>query len=297
MNVRPIGSLGHACLACGGCCVGVRVRVLPEEEAVVRAAAEALGMDGAVEGGRMRMAGGRCVFLDASSRCRLHAHAGPASKPEVCRQYPLVVTQAGPERRAGVDPGCYHAAATVEAAPLAVDGAILRPVPLDAVRERHEAVLGAMLEAPGATTAGVLASIVGDPEAFAMRWFDLVRSAPLAPLLARPDAGDDVRGALTPVLDAVRALPSPPPVVLAPGQDAWALDVARRVLLLRLVPLFPFLPGTVLLTLGGALLAAWADGPAAPFAHSLAAWTRVLRAHPWREALVPGPESMRALVG
>ncbi|TNF30611.1 MAG: YkgJ family cysteine cluster protein, partial [Deltaproteobacteria bacterium] len=35
-----------------------------------------------------RRDGGHCLFLDGSSRCRIHAAAGPEAKPSVCQLYP-----------------------------------------------------------------------------------------------------------------------------------------------------------------------------------------------------------------
>ena len=66
----------------------------------------------------LRFEDGRCVFLDAHG-CRIHAAQGPAAKPAICRQYPLVETDTGGGHRVGVDPGCYSAWQTRGAAPLA----------------------------------------------------------------------------------------------------------------------------------------------------------------------------------
>jgi hypothetical protein len=294
--MRAIDPLRQACTGCGGSCHGVRVRVLQDEVASIVSLAMRLGVPDAVEDGRMRMIDGHCALLDERGLCRLHAAGGSLAKPAVCRQYPLVVTDTGAERRVGLDPGCYTAWSTRGADPLDTSELLANPVRLDPAQERHEAGLAALLGAPGITVAGALAPLVGDVLTFAERWAAHLRAPPLAALLARSDTGDPAREALRPVLERV-ASGGPGPVVLPPELDAWAVDVTRRLVVLRLVPAFPFLPGLAVLSLGGALACAWTDPTPEVYARRLAAWTRVLRAPPWWGALAPSPEAMLALLG
>lgn len=294
--MRAVDSLRQACTGCGGSCHGVRVRVLADEVARIEAIAATLGVERPVEDGRLRMVDGHCVLQANDGGCRVHATAGSAAKPVICRQYPVVVVDTGSERRVGLDPGCYTAWATRDAEPLLPEG-IANSVRLDPAVERHEAGLAALLGSPGITIEGALSALVGDVPAFAERWRAHLAKAPLASLLARPDTGAYARQALMPVLTTVGSLSAAPSLALSPESDAWAVDVTRRLIVLRLVSTFPFLPGLAVLGLGGALACAWTDPEPVVFARRLAAWTRVLRAPPWWGALAPGPEEMLRLLG
>jgi Fe-S-cluster containining protein len=308
MNARAVGPLGHSCTGCGGSCMGVRVRLVSDEETLrVRTLGAELGVDAPVEDGRLRFVDGACVFLDAAG-CRLHGAYGAASKPAICRQYPLVLLDTGDDQRVGIDPGCYTAFATRAAAPPSLAGLLGHHVPLDAAAARQEAAVGAILGVPGRTVAGALAALLGAPATadgalpagYAARWIRRLQAAPLAALVARPETGDAVRAGLAPLLAALPTLDAaaPPPwPALAPEADAWAVEVAGRMVALRLCSTFPFVPGVALLTLGGAVALAWADPRPEPFARGLAAWSRALRAPPFWQALVPGPEALRELVG
>jgi hypothetical protein len=288
--------------------MGVRVRLVSEEEATrVATLGAELGVDSPVVDGRLRFVDGRCVFLD-SAGCRLHARFGGASKPTICRQYPLVLLDTGTERRVGIDPGCYSAWATRGAPPPPLDGVLGHHVPLDPSATRQEAQVGAILGAPGVTVAGALGALVGAPDpsrsdlppGYAGRWIRRLQAADLGTLLARPETGDAVRVGLAPMMASLARLdPAAPPPwpALAPEQDAWAVEVAARMVALRLCSSFPFVPGVALLALGGAVAGAWADPSPSSFGRSLAAWARAMRAPIWWQAVVPGPEALRELVG
>ncbi len=287
--------------------MGVRVRLVSEEEDErVRALGAELGVESPVVDGRLRFVDGRCVFLDPAG-CRLHARYGAAAKPTICRQYPLVLVDTGAERRVGIDPGCYSAWATRDAPALASEEGLLgHHVPLDAAAARQEAAVGGILAAPGVTVAGALGALLGVPGAtslppgFAGRWIARLQAADLAGLLARPETGDAVRIGLAPMMATLARLDpgAPPPwPALAPAEDAWAVEVSTRMVSLRLCASFPFVPGVALLALGGAVVVGWADPTPAAFGRGLAAWSRAMRAPPWWQAVVPGPEALRELVG
>jgi Fe-S-cluster containining protein len=290
----------------------VRVRIVSaEEEARVRTLARALDIEDPVADGRLRFVDGRCVFLDPTAGCRLHAGWGATAKPLICQQYPLVVVDTGSERRVGVDPGCYSAWANREAPPIAFEGAAVSRVDLDPAGARHEAAVLGILSAPGMTIAralGVFTATTGEdggpatalPPGFPARWITRLRAARLDTPLARPETGAAVRDALAPALVALRALdPAAPPPwpVLADAEDAWAVEVARRLVGLRLCASFPVVQGVPLLALGGAVLLAWTDPRPAAFGRALAGWARALRAPMWWQALVPDPAALRELVG
>lgn len=290
-----MSALNHACAGCGGSCRGVRVRVLPDEVPALLDHAAALGVPAPIEDGRLRFVDGACVFL-ADDRCALHARFGPAAKPAVCRQYPLVVVDTESGRRVGVDPGCYAAWSTREAPTLALDVAHAHPSLLDPAAARQEVALVALLATPGLGIADALGAI-GVAPGFEARWLAALRAARLDTLLARPDTGSAVRDALAGPVGALAGYDTPPALALAPAEEAWALEVTRRVLALRLCASFPFVPGVALLALGGALVCGWADPRPTAFGPALAGWARAMRAPVWWSALVGGPEAMRALFG
>jgi hypothetical protein len=280
------------------------VRLLgDDEERRIRELGAALGVDTPVVDGRLRFADGRCVLRDATG-CRVHAAFGSAAKPAICRQYPLVVVDTGDELRVGIDPGCYTAWRTRRHAdPLSTDGAVAHPVALDPANARHEAAILGILGAPGITVAGALGILTGAgpgadlPPGFGDRWLDRVRGAELGALLDRPETGAAVRGALAPVVAALEGMTRPPAWgALAPDDDAWAVEVARRLVALRLCTTVPMVPAVALLALGGAIACAWADPAPERFGTALAGWSRAIRAPIFWQALLPGPEALRALV-
>jgi lysine-N-methylase len=54
---------------------------------------------------------GRCVFLNADGRCRIHARFGSEAKPLACRLYPFMLVPAGDHWRVGLRYACPSAAA------------------------------------------------------------------------------------------------------------------------------------------------------------------------------------------
>jgi Fe-S-cluster containining protein len=298
---HAVGSLKHACSNCGGSCHGVRVQLISaEEDTRIRTLGAELGVTDPVTEGRLRFEQGRCVFLDAGG-CRLHARYGAAAKPTICRQYPLVVTDTGKGQRVGIDPGCYSAwASRHTAAAVPLSGALAHSVPLDERAERNEGAVMAVLTQPGQTLSGALQTLIGQPaDAFAGRWIQRLQASQLDELLLRPETGRAVRDALSPTITQIQNLdPShPPQLQLAPEQDQWAVEVAARMVGLRLAPTMPVVQAVALLALGGALAVSWTDARPEPFGKALAGWARAMRAPIFWQAILPGPEAIVALVG
>lgn len=305
--LRALEPPRHACHACGACCHGVRIRLLCDEETerIARIGAE-LGVPDPIEDGRLRFAEGRCVFLQTDGLCRIHRERGPEAKPLLCRQYPAVLVHTETDFRVGIDPGCLTLHASWR------DGAPIDPetpmAPNAVVRDPDQAcserALLQLAAAPGATVAGLLAHLSfqpaapGLPEGMAGRWVQRLQEAQLARLLLRPDAGEVVRGALMPVVRAAEgwdpAAPPPWPV-LGEEEEAFAVEVFRRILFLRLVSTLPTVAGVALLGLLGAVACAWTDPRPAAFGPAMSAWSRALRAPPFWSALAPDPGVLRGL--
>lgn len=291
MGVRAVDALRQACTGCGGSCLGVRVRLFPDEEVRMRTFAAELGIEDPVVDGRLRTVDGGCVFLDGP-RCGIHARWGSKAKPAICSQYPVILLDTGAERRLGTDPGCYSAFATRDAPPLPSDGALPTTVSLDPAGERAEAATLAVLERSPTIHAALDAFTGPGAAGFPDRWHALVTAADLGRMLARPETGAAVRTALTPVISA-----PPRPDTLTAEQHAWAVEVARRMVALRLASSVPYVPAVALLALGGALSCAWADATPGVFEPALAGWVRAIRAPIWWGAILPDPGALGRLFG
>ena len=64
-TIEILDEMRHTCLSCGGSCQGNWVRPIGDEEDRIRALAPSLGVTDPVVDGKLRMADGKCVFLDA----------------------------------------------------------------------------------------------------------------------------------------------------------------------------------------------------------------------------------------
>jgi len=266
------------------------------------ARAASLSLADPVVDGRLRKVGGVCVFLGEDRGCRLHTSFGAEAKPAVCRQYPLVLirTEAG-ALRVGLDPGCLSTWRVWREAPeVELDRMVVSRVELTAAQARAEETLLSMCDAPGANMGSLLGALTGAPGRFPAavmaRWVRHLQGLDLAGILARPGTAPVFRDHLAPLacgdLDP-EALPAWP--ALTERQDALALEVARRLLFLRLVAaLDP--PAVALFALAGAATLAWIDPAPQVFGSRLAAWSRALRSETLQQALLPGPEALRRLV-
>lgn len=295
--LRALGPLHHACHGCGGSCETVRPRALPDESAALEARAAELGVERPIVDGHLRQEGGRCVFLDGASRCRLHSTYGAEAKPRICRQYPVVVVDAGRERRIGLDPGCYTAIATWRTAPEPTDAWVVARGEIPEAAEREEAAVIGLLGRSEATLASTLDALVPDGSAaFGARLAERLASANLPALLARDDVGPQLRSALS----WASGTPAPREARLDAECEAFAHDAVRRLVWLRLMPGFPAAP-VALLGLAGALAASWVadETPtatrSAAFGAAVAGWTRAIRAPMFRKALLPDAAALQWL--
>lgn len=288
-----MGALRHTCLGCGGSCHGVVVRVTSKEAERLSELAEALGVEEPVVDGTLRRENGHCVFLDPSGRCAVHARFGPAAKPRLCNQYPLVLVEADEGLRVGLDPGCYTAFRTWQTGDEhAAEDLLVSPAPLAPEQVRAEQALLAL--AIEGTVEGMLARIAAP--GVVERWRARLGEVELEPLLMRPETGVVVRNTLLPVLQEARALKEMPGQPLPPELDAWAMEVTRRMLWLRLGRQIPSVQAVALLTLLGAVTCGWHTTEPDAFTRALAAWVRALRAPLFWGTLLPDPSALARLV-
>jgi Fe-S-cluster containining protein len=301
--VKALSEPRHRCFGCGGSCRGVRVRLLEGESERIAANAAALDIHDPIECSMLRAVDGACVFLDEAERCRLHAHFGASSKPLICQQYPLVVLKTEAETRVGIDPGCYNAWRTAPEDPsILTDSAVSIAVRLNPDQERAERAFLALAQSKTASVPGILSALCtgaldGElPAGLGSRIAERLKAMDLPALLAQPEAGRSLREALAPVARRVAELDPvlPPPYRVPPALDAHAVDVVRRMLFLRLQPNLP-VQATALLTLTGAVAAAWTSTEMPVFGPALAAWTRALRAPPFWRALIPDETALHHL--
>ncbi|MFO0749609.1 MAG: YkgJ family cysteine cluster protein [Myxococcota bacterium] len=306
--LRP---LRHACHACGACCEGWRIRFVdPAEEARIVRHGAALGVERPVEGGALRMVDGRCVFLDERKLCRIHAAFGLSEKPKVCQQFPKRATLAEDGYRVGLDPACVSTAKTWR------DGPEIEPLPamqeerrLDPEIAASERGLIGLTLMPDASVARFVGHLTGDaravpelPRPFAQRLVKALAVFDLKAQLAGPASGasEDLRARLAHVPPRLMQLDMQrPPAwrgVLPPALDAFALEVLRRHLFLRLGdPLVPPFAQALLVVLG-VTACAWADPSPATFPGALSSWARLVRSSSFWGALLPDSEHARWLV-
>jgi len=300
LALRP---LRHACRGCGTCCHGWQVELAEGEPERVIEQARALGVERPILDGVLRRQAGRCVFLDDALRCRIHATFGSEAKPRVCQIYPLraVFTEDG--LRVGVDPSCTSTLADWEDGP---EVAPLRTIEqvrqLDPAHIQDERALLALASGPEADVARVLGGLAGDlsaapelPAAVAGRLLARLGAPGVAEELLHPRRGAVLLEHLAHVPPAIAALDGRVPAwagVLPEPHQAFALEIFRRHVFLRLGdPTVPPVPQALLL-LAGVLICAWAD-PGPRFGPALSAWARVIRGAPLWGAIIPDSATAR----
>lgn len=300
-----LGPIRHACFRCGTCCTGWRVRLADVTEMErVRRQAEVLGVEEPMVDGALRRVDGQCVFLGEDRMCRIHARFGADKKPLVCRFFPRRALIAGDAVRVGADPGCTSTWKTWR------DGPLMEMAPMPSPRDEsfpadlvasEEALVG-LAGASGMTVAIFLGVVVGRrehepelPPGFAARMIERMKG--VAVHLDDPENGAIARQWLHPLAETLRGLdPGRPPSFagrLGPDEEAFALEVLRRTLFLRIGDEVIPPIGQTLLVLGGVLLAAWTDPRPEFFGPALSAWSRVSRLDEFWAPMMPDTETAR----
>jgi Fe-S-cluster containining protein len=302
-----LGPLRHDCTGCGGCCHGVVVFLSAEEQVRVRGFAQAMGLPDPVDQGRLRFEGGRCPFQGDDELCRIHSAHGIEAKPLLGRQYPLVLSRTEQGLRAGVDPGCYDGWRSWEQGPLLESRAgAVETRKLGPRAARHEDRLLDMLELRGLQLARLACLLADEPAAvpgglppgFAQRLVTRIAQARLSTRISPEASGAMLHGVMAPVLSYAEALdPASLPAwpVLSPTQDAFAVELIRRMVFLRLVPGVTAPVAVAVLGVAGAVLCAWHDPSPAGFGRGLAGWTRIMRSPAFLEAVAPDPATLLSL--
>ncbi len=283
----------HSCHGCGGSCVGVTVRPLPDEIPGLREAADALGVDRPFVDGVLRKQEGRCVFLATDDKCRIHSRFGAAAKPAVCRQFPLVVAHTELGSRIGVDPSCFHAWRSWRDGPEPAEDTPLFAVDKErpAGEAQQEAVLLDLLRhVPHPATALAQLAAPG----LGARWADLLRAQDPLVLLKRTP-GPRARAAVTQLLAVPGGADHWGP--LDNALSAYTLNAARTFVALRMGHVQLKGIGSTLLVLLGALAASWQTTEPEPYCELLAGWVRSLRVPPFWSTLINSPEVLQGLVG
>lgn len=302
-----LGPLRHECTGCGGCCHGVVVFLSQAERARMRAFAAQAGMADPVDGEKLRFESGRCPHQCDDELCRLHVQHGFEAKPLLCRQYPLVLSRTAQGLRAGVDSGCYDGWKSRRNGPLLQGRAgAVETRKLSPKAARHEEKLLDLLDLPELTIAR-LASMLSDepppvskglPVAFARRAVERVKTAGLSELLSVQTSGVMLHDVMKPVLEHAENLDPdrlPPWPVLAPGEEAFALELLQRLVWLRQVSAVSNPTGVVVLGVMGVMLCAWRDPTDKVFGRALAGWTRLMRSPVFLGALAPEPADLLRL--
>lgn len=295
LALRPLRS---ECRGCGTCCHGWQVELAEDEPPRIAEQARALGVAEPIVDGVLRRQDGRCVFLDDALRCRIHATFGSDAKPRVCRIYPLraVFTEDG--LRVGVDPSCTSTIDTWEDGPQVEPLRTIEQIrQLDPALIEDERALLALASNPKIDVAHLAGALVRDPAAapelpagLVRRLLERLRADGVAEALLHPRRGAVLLGHLAHLPPALARLsPDAPPRWsgrLSAAHQAFALEVFRRHVFLRLGD--PTVPpvAQALLLLAGILACAWAD-PGERFGPALSAWARVIRGPAVWGVLVP----------
>ncbi|MFO0748796.1 MAG: YkgJ family cysteine cluster protein [Myxococcota bacterium] len=303
LALRP---LRHACHLCGACCTGWHVRLTDaEEEARVSAQAAELGIADPFTDATLRHEKGRCVFLSDESRCRIHERFGADAKPLVCRQFPRRATLAEDGLRVGVDPSCTSTHLSW------VDGPEIQPLvgmqsQLDLTPElaASERGLLGLLSAPDMTFPRAIAIMTGSPPlgaelpvGFVARVLACLRLADISSVFVDPDNGWELRTRIRHLEPCLKELdPAKPPPwegMLTPEMDAFALEVMRRHLFLRLGdPLLPPIAQALLVAMG-VMVSGWASPDEEHFATGLSGWVRLVRVRGVWSRIFPETETAR----
>ena len=308
-QVETLGPLRHHCYACGKCCFGIQIPLPdPDERARIQQYGEQLAIPNAVENNEIRVENGRCSFLDDDLLCRIHKQFGFENKPHRCREFPLKATKTESDTlRAGIDPGCVN---TYRSWREGEEQLVADPVIHDSSWEKPDQQIEAMLlhvsRQPGASIGSILHLMAGLqpttqphlPPGFAGRLIQRAQAARLRQFIHHPELGWGMRSSLEHLPDAIEALdPDAPPEwpLLSEEQEAFALEVFRRTLFLRLAPMTPASQGLSLLLLSGAVLSAWADPSEKAFGEALSVWSRILRIRALWFRFFPHPAMMRWL--
>ncbi len=266
--------------------------------------AAVLGIEEPIVDGALRRVEGRCAFLGTDNMCRIHARFGHDQKPLVCRFFPRRSLVAGEVVRVGADPGCTSTWRSWRDGPLLDLAALPSPrdesFPADLVAA-EEGLIG--LAGAPAMTIGLFGGVLaGDrsalpelPPGLAARL--TTRLKHVTPYLRDPDNGDIAAGWLVPMADTIDAVDeaSPPPIAgrLSAEQEAFAFEVLRRTLFLRIGDEVIPPIGQAILWLGGVLAAAWADPRPERFGPALSAWSRVSRLTNFWAPLMPDTATAR----
>lgn len=301
-----LSPLHFRCIGCGACCQGAKVEMVSDEEQVrIQGFAEEWGVPDAIVDGWLVQDGGRCVFLQDDNLCGIHVRHGAEAKPAVCQQFPHVLVQTEGELRGGIDPSTHSTLPTWSDAPPVTNlGGEVRNSNFEPHERHTEAVIIGWCSEPGATIASVLAHLCGAepsdtlPDGFAGRLVQRLQAMRLDLLLQARDAGPAQKRALQPLVDAIPTWdPADPPAwpVLSPTAEAFAVELARRMVFLRLATRIPLVQGVALIALSGAVATAWASPADAAYGPALSSWSRLMRGGSFWQSLTPDPQTMQWL--
>ena len=288
----------HTCTGCGRSCHGVKVRLWSDAERQrIIDAAETMGVPDPIVDGRLRMVDAHCVFQNDEGLCGIHAKFGFEAKPVACQQYPLIVLDTELGRRAGIDPSCFTHFGSWRTAPeLPLVTKVTNKLEFDAAQIQME---GRVLHALARPFDESLSMLVQDPEHFGKRLVTVIQAADLEAPIHAPEAGQFLRQYMSALIAYIDTLdPETVTVTLSGERAAFTMDIAQRMVGLRLMPSYPLLPGVALLSLVGGIVSDWhhPDDDDA-FSATLSTWTRAIRRPAFWGELTPSEEALRILVG
>jgi len=259
--------------------------------------AEQMGIENPIVDGKLRMVDAHCVFQHDNGLCNIHAEFGFDAKPLICQQYPLIVVDTESGRRAGIDPSCFtHFSSWRTADELPIDAKVANQLSMEPHKVQMEMNV---LHALGRPFREVLQIMVLEPEHFGTRLVHMMQAADLEAPIHAPEGGRFLHQYMQALVKHVANLdPENAEITLTGERAAYTVDVAQRMVGLRLLPAYPYIPGVALLTLAGGILADWLypDNDEA-FGATLSTWTRAIRRPAFWGALTPNQNALQMLVG
>ena len=180
--------------------------------------------------------------------------------------------------RAAIDPGCMHAWEDWRDGPEAeLTGLVTSNGRRVLEWEAEEEALLALLNPEKRTVPQILAALEWTPDDLAQQ----LAASGLDRRLLHPENSTSIRDRLAHVATYISGLTEPPPLLLAPAEQAWGIEVARRFLFIRASregrPL-----SQAIMMLAGIYACGWADPSPERFGPAMSAWSRIMRTEAWK---------------
>jgi len=293
-QIETLGALRHECHSTGGCCQGNIAILKPSEQQKITSQAIELNVSSPVENNAIRKEKGRCAFLRADQKCKIHFRYGHENKPTICQQFPLVAIHTEREVRIGIDPSCLSAWKTWKEGPLVEPGPLISTKkPVQEVIRNQEQTLLDMLDTSNKIQ-DILTKLTGSSDQFITRWFAHLSQIPFDTIFLQDGTAPIFHQYLS-RLSGITS--SSHHVTLSAAQQEWVIESTQRMLYLRFLNqnLSPY--AIALLCIGGAAALASQETDNENFYSAFATWNKAIRSPVFLSILLPTPKTLPWLAG